>query len=164
MNAALFIPLVMLFARRGNATLKALWMLALLPLNGALAAPAAVSLSVDPFEGGFSYSFFSDDPVFVSMGATSCLFIGAITISQTMKFGLTGCLQGVGAMKEVMTASIVSFSAVNLSVLAFTVFVLKMGVWGAWTGSLASQTVQALMLWRYTRKLDAFNESIPYAS
>ena len=114
--------------------------------------------------GKWFYSFFSDDPVFVSMGATSCLFIGAITISQTMKFGLTGCLQGVGAMKEVMTASIVSFSAVNLSVLAFTVFVLKMGVWGAWTGSLASQTVQALMLWRYTRKLDAFNESIPYAS
>ena len=109
------------------------------------------------FGGRWFYGFFSDDPVFISMGATSCLFIGVITLSQTMKFTYTGCLQGVGAMKEVMTASIVSFSLVNLGVLAFTVFVLKMGVWGAWTGSLCSQTVQAFMLWRYTKKLDAFN-------
>ena len=113
--------------------------------------------------GRWFYGFFSDDPVFISMGATSCLFIGAITISQTMKFALTGCMQGVGAMKEVMTASIVSFSVVNLGVLAFTVFILKMGVWGAWIGSLASQTVQALMLWRYTGKLEAFDESVPAA-
>ena len=125
---------------------------------------SAVVLGLAIVAGGrWFYGFFSDDPVFISMGATSCLFIGAITISQTMKFALTGCMQGVGAMKEVMTASIVSFSVVNLGVLAFTVFILKMGVWGAWIGSLASQTVQALMLWRYTGKLEAFDESVPAA-
>ena len=90
------------------------------------------------------------------MGATSCLFIGFITLGQTMKFTYAGCLQGVGAMKEVMTASIISFAVVNLSVLAVTVFVLKIGVWGAWIGSLAAQTVQAAMLWIYIRKNDAF--------
>ena len=106
--------------------------------------------------GGWFYGFFSDDPEFVRLGAISCYFIGVITLSQTMKFAYVGILQGVGAMKEVMKASIISFAVVNLSVLAVCVFVLKMGVWGAWTGSLASQTVQAFMLFRYTKKLDAF--------
>ena len=111
------------------------------------------------FGGRWFYGFFSEDPQFISMGATSCIFIGAITISQTLKFAYVGCLQGVGAMKEVMKASIVSFAGVNLGVLAVTVFILKMGIWGTWTASLASQTVQAFMLWRYTRKLEAFNIS-----
>ena len=106
--------------------------------------------------GRWFYGFFSDDPDFISMGQISCLFIGVITLSQTMKFALTGCLQGVGAMKEIMKASIISFAVVNLGVLAFTVFVLNIGIWGAWTASLASQTVQAFMLWRATKKQDAF--------
>ena len=106
--------------------------------------------------GRWFYGFFSDDPEFISMGATSCIFIGLITLSQTMKFMYSGCLQGVGAMKEVMTASIFSFAIVNLGVLAFCVFVLKIGIWGAWIGSLTSQTVQCFILYRYTKKLDAF--------
>jgi Na+-driven multidrug efflux pump len=61
-------------------------------------------------------------------------------------------------MKEVMTSSIVSFGLVNLGVLSFCVFVLHMGIWGAWIGSLASQTVQALMCMYYTRKIDVFKE------
>ena len=120
---------------------------------------AAISLGAIIMAGGrWFYSFFSADPEFISMGATSCLFIGVITVSQTLKFSYAGCLQGVGAMKEVMTASIISFALVNLGVLAVCVFVFKLGVWGAWTGSLASQTVQAIMLWRYTKKIEAFQE------
>ena len=61
-------------------------------------------------------------------------------------------------MKEVMTSSIVSFGLVNLGVTSFCVFVLHMGIWGAWIGSLASQTVQALMCMYYTRKIDVFKE------
>ena len=106
--------------------------------------------------GRWFYGFFSDDSDFINMGQISCLFIGVITLSQTMKFALTGCLQGVGAMKEIMKASIISFAVVNLGILAFTVFVLNIGIWGAWTASLASQTVQAFMLWRATKKQDAF--------
>ena len=106
--------------------------------------------------GRWFYGFFSDDPDFINMGQISCLFIGVITLSQTMKFALTGCLQGVGAMKEIMKASIIYFAVVNLGILAFTVFVLNIGIWGAWTASLASQTVQAFMLWRATKKQDAF--------
>ena len=125
---------------------------------------AAVVLGVMIIAGGrWFYSFFSKDPDFISMGATSCLFIGFITLGQTMKFTYAGCLQGVGAMKEVMTASIISFAVVNLSVLAVTVFVLKMGVWGAWIGSLAAQTVQAAMLWWYIKKNEAFKVSVPAA-
>jgi Na+-driven multidrug efflux pump len=122
-----------------------------------LCGASAVVLGLCIAMGGkWFYGFFSDDPEFIAMGQTSCLFIGVITLSQSMKFALTGCLQGVGAMKEVMKASIVSFAVVNLGVLAFTVFVLQMGIWGAWISSLAAQTVQALMLWRYTRTIDAF--------
>lgn len=119
----------------------------------------AVPLGLAIILGGrWFYGFFSSDPEFIHMGAVSCIFIGVITLSQTLKFSYTGCLQGVGAMKEVMRASIISFAGVNLGVLALTVFVLDMGIWGAWTGSLASQTFQAFMLWRYTKKLDAFKE------
>ncbi len=125
-----------------------------------LGAIAAIILGVMIVTGGrWFFSFFSKEPEFISMGGTSCLFIGAITLSQTMKFVYAGCLQGVGAMKEVMKASIVSFAMVNLSIIVITVFVLKIGIWGAWTGSLVAQTVQAIMLWRYTKTLDAFRET-----
>ena len=102
------------------------------------------------------YGFFSDSPDFITMGAKSCLFIGAITLVQTLKFAYTGCLQGVGAMKEVMKVNILSFGVVNLSVLAFCVFVLGIGIWGVWIGSLTMQTFQTVMLRRYTKKMDAF--------
>ena len=124
-----------------------------------LSAVSALILAALFILGGRTFfGFFSNEAEFISIGAKSCLFIGAITISQTLKFAYVGCLQGVGAMKEVMRASIVSFAFVNLSVLAVCVFVLKMGIWGVWTGSLVSQTVQAIMVWNYTQKLDAFKE------
>lgn len=120
---------------------------------------AAVVLGLIIIAGGRTfYGFYSDDPEFISLGAKSCLFIGAITLSQTMKFAYTGVLQGVGAMKEVMKSSILSFGVVNLCVLAFCVFVLKIGIWGAWIGTLASQTFQTLMCMRYTKKIDVFKE------
>ena len=126
-----------------------------------LTAVSSVVLGLAIALGGrWYYSFFSDDPEFISIGAKSCLFIGVIALSQTMKFAYVGILQGVGAMKEVMKASIVSFSIVNLGVLAFCVFVLKWGVWGAWTGSLCSQTVQAFMLFRYIKKNPALNPDL----
>lgn len=122
-----------------------------------LGAISAVVLGLIIIAGGrWFYAFFSDDPEFISMGVTSCMFIGAITLSQTMKFVYTGCLQGIGAMKEVMKASIISFSVVNLSIVAITVFVLKLGIWGAWTGSLVAQTVQAIMLWYYIKQSEEF--------
>lgn len=114
---------------------------------------AAIILAVVIMSGGrWFYSFFSHDGDFVNMGTISCFFIGAITLSQTLKFVFSGCLQGIGAMHEVMVASIVSFGLVNLSTLALFVLILKVGIWGVWTASLISQSVQAIMLYNYIRK------------
>ncbi len=119
---------------------------------------AAVGLSILTVVGGkWFFSFFSDDPEFIRLGAISCIFIGVITLAQTLKFVYSGCLQGVGAMHEVMVASIVSFAGVNLITLVFFVLVFKIGLWGVWISSLLSQTVQAFMLYRYVRKSKAYN-------
>lgn len=119
---------------------------------------AAVVLSILTVVGGkWFFSFFSDDPEFIRLGAISCIFIGVITLAQTLKFVYSGCLQGVGAMHEVMVASIVSFAGVNLITLIFFVLVFKIGLWGVWISSLLSQTVQAFMLYRYVRKSKAYN-------
>ena len=118
---------------------------------------AAVVLSILTVVGGkWFFSFFSDDPEFIRLGAISCIFIGVITLAQTLKFVYSGCLQGVGAMHEVMVASIVSFAGVNLITLIFFVLVFKIGLWGVWISSLLSQTVQAFMLYRYVRKSKAY--------
>ena len=119
----------------------------------------AVVLAVIIISGGrWFYMFFSDDDVFVRMGSVSCLFIGVITLSQTLKFVYSGCLQGVGAMHEVMVASIVFFSGVNVCTLAVFVLVLKMGLWGVWLSALLAQSTQALMLYHYIRKSKAYTE------
>lgn len=119
---------------------------------------AAVGLAILTVVGGkWFFSFFSDDPEFIRLGAISCIFIGVITLAQTLKFVYSGCLQGVGAMHEVMVASIVSFAGVNLITLIFLVLVFKVGLWGVWISSLLSQTVQAFMLYRYVRKSKAYN-------
>lgn len=106
--------------------------------------------------GRWFFGFFSKDPEFVTMGAISCIFIGVITLSQTLKFVYSGCLQGVGAMKEVMIASIVSFAGVNLLSLAVLVLVFRVGIWGVWIATFLSQTTQAVMLYRYVNKSKAY--------
>lgn len=107
--------------------------------------------------GKFYYSFFSSDETFISMGVISCIFIGVITLSQTLKFVYSGCLQGVGAMHEVMVASIVSFAGVNLCTLAILILIFHVGLWGVWTGTFLSQTVQAIILYFYLRKSPAYS-------
>ena len=61
---------------------------------------AAISLGVLIILcGRWFYGLYSDDPEFISLGAKSCIFIGVISLSQTLKFAYTGVLQGVGAVK-----------------------------------------------------------------
>ena len=108
--------------------------------------------------GKFFFSFFSTDEAFVTTGAYSCLFIGVITLFQTLKFINNGCLQGVGMMKEVMFCSIVSVAGVNLLLVSLLVLVFHLGIWGVWTGTLASQATQAFMPWHFIRKSPVFSE------
>lgn len=106
--------------------------------------------------GKWFFGFFSDDPEFIRMGAISCIFIGVITLSQTLKFVYSGCLLAVSAMKEVMIASIVSFAGVNLISLAILVLVFKVGLWGVWIATFLSQTTQAVILFSYVKKSEAY--------
>ncbi len=107
--------------------------------------------------GKLFFSFFSKEEAFVSTGAYSCLFIGVITLFQTLKFINNGCLQGIGRMKEVMFCSILSVGGVNLLLVLLLVLVFHIGIWGVWTGTLVSQAVQAFMLGRYIKKSPVFS-------
>ena len=123
---------------------------------------SAVILSVIIMTGGkYFFSFFSEEEAFVTTGAISCYMIGVITIFQTLKFINNGCLQGIGMMKESAFCSIVSFSCVNLTLVALTVLVFHWGIWGVWGGTLAGQAVQALMLRHYIAKTPVFSGNAP---
>ena len=111
---------------------------------------SAVALGILIAAGGrLFFSFFSKEEAFIAMGACSAVFIGVITISQTLKFICNGCLQGMGMMKQSMYSSVVAFTAVNLGTVALTVLVLHMGIWGVWLGTFLGQTVQAVMLYSF---------------
>ena len=99
--------------------------------------------------GRFFFSFFSSEEKFIAMGTRSAIFIGVITIAQTLKFIYNGCLQGMGRMKQSMFSSVIAFTAVNLGAVALSVLVLHMGIWGVWLSTLFCQTVQALMLYHF---------------
>ena len=117
-------------------------------ING-LAVGGLIILSAKWF-----YGFFSEDPEFIALGASSCVLIGIVTLPQTLKFVFNGCLQGVGAMKEVMIASIFAFSLINLASVALVVLVLHLGVRGVWFSTIAAQTTQAVLLYYFIRKND----------
>ena len=115
----------------------------------------AVALALVIIAGGrWFFGFFSEDEKFIEMGTISCCIIGIITLAQTLKFVYSGYLQGIGAMKQVMVASIVAFTGVNLTTLAVFVLVLHSGIWGVWISSLLSQSVQAIILYIYVRKAE----------
>ncbi len=117
-----------------------------------LGMTCAVILGILIAVGGRAfYTFFSDDEVFVRMGAISAILIGVICISQTLKFIYSGCLQGMGMMKQAAFCSIIAFTAVNLVSVLLTVMVFRMGIWGVWLSSFLNQTVQAAMLYYYVR-------------
>ena len=130
-----------------------------------LGMTCAAVLAVIIIGGGkFFFSFFSKDEAFVSIGAASCLFIGVITLFQTMKFINNGCLQAVGMMKEIMFSSIIAFSCVNLILVALLVLVFHIGIWGVWIGTLFAQATQALLLRRYILKSGLFTGTGPVGS
>ena len=130
-----------------------------------LGMTCAAVLAVIIIGGGKSFfSFFSKDETFVSIGAISCLFIGVITLFQTMKFINNGCLQAVGMMKEIMFSSIIAFSCVNLILVALLVLVFHIGIWGVWIGTLFAQATQALLLRRYILKSGLFTGTEPVAN
>ncbi|MBQ6111067.1 MAG: MATE family efflux transporter [Synergistaceae bacterium] len=107
--------------------------------------------------GRLFFSFFSQEQEFIAMGTSSAVFIGVITVSQTLKFIFNGCLQGMGMMKQSMFCSLVAFSAVNLGSVALSVLILDMGIRGVWVSTFLCQTVHAMMLYyfiRHTRKGD----------
>ena len=106
--------------------------------------------------GRWYYGFFSSDPEYIRIGAISCILIGCITPVQTMKFICSGCLLGVGAMRENMIASVISFSCANLGSLIILVLIFHTGIWGVWSAALFSQTVQTAILAHFIRKNPAF--------
>ena len=101
--------------------------------------------------GRFFFSLFSREEEFIAMGASSAIFIGVITLSQTLKFIYNGCLQGMGMMKESMYCSVIAFSVVNLGAVALTVLVLHMGIWGVWSSTFLCQMVHAMMLYYFIK-------------
>ena len=101
--------------------------------------------------GRLFFSFFSQEETFITMGATSAIFIGVITLVQTLKFIYNGCLQGMGRMKEAMFSSVIAFSVVNLGMVGLTVLVMGMGIWGVWISTFLNQTCHALMMYYYLR-------------
>ena len=107
--------------------------------------------------GKWFYGFFSNDPKFIATGAGSCALIGIASIAQTQKFVFNGCLLGVGAMREVMIASILGYSFINLGTVALTVLVLHWGIWGVWLSVILSQSVQAVVLFNFIRRNKAFS-------
>lgn len=110
---------------------------------------SAAVLAVIIIVGGRAYfGLFSDDEEFISTGALTCIIIGIVTLFQTLKFIYTGCLLAVSAMKDVMRASVISFSVVNIGMLLILIFVFRSGIWGVWIASLSAQAAQALMLKR----------------
>ena len=125
----------------------------------------AVVLAVLFAGGGRTFfAFFSKEEAFVTTGAYSCIFIGVITIFQTLKFIYNGFLQGVGMMKEAAFCSIAAFSCVNLLMVALLVLVLHWEIWGVWIGSLVSQFTHAFMLRRYIAKAPVFSGVKPEES
>jgi MATE family multidrug resistance protein len=112
----------------------------------------AVALGIAMATGGrLFFSFFSSEEEFIAMGAASAIFIGVISIPQTLKFINNGCLQGMGMMKQSMFCSVIAFTVVNLGSVVLTVFVFHMGIWGVWISTLLCQTSQALMLYYFIK-------------
>ena len=122
---------------------------------------AAVLAVIIMLGGRWFFSFFSTEAAFVTTGTISCIFIGVITLFQTMKFINNGCLQGVGMMREVMLCSVIAIAGVNLTLVGLLVLVFRLGIWGVWTGTLVSQATQALLLKRYIVKSGLFSGSAP---
>ncbi len=105
--------------------------------------------------GRLFFGLFSDSKAFIMLGTASAVFIGFNTIVQTTKFSYMGFLQGVGAMKQVMVSSL-WIAVFNPLLLVILVNMLGMGLYGVWIASLASQTLQAVVLIYYYRKNKEF--------
>ena len=73
-----------------------------------------------------------------------------------MKFICSGCLLGVGAMRENIIASVISFTCANLGSLIILVLIFHTGIWGVWSAALFSQTVQTAIPAHFIRKHPAF--------
>ena len=67
-------------------------------------------------------------------------------------------------MKQLMLSSILSFTCVNLILVAVLILVFHIGIWGVWIGLLLAQMTQAFLLYYFVRKSGMFTGKNPASS
>lgn len=100
------------------------------------------------------FKLFSNDPEFIQIGTYVCMIIAIIAPIQTAKIIYTGCLQGLGKMKETMISSLIAVTIAQPVFCYIFIILLKLGVWGVWIPIFASQLIGLIMSYSFYRKAE----------
>jgi putative MATE family efflux protein len=88
--------------------------------------------------------FFSDDPEVVRQAAMALRLVAIAQPSMAINLVLAGALRGAGDTRWVTYITGISVWVVRLSIAAYCVFVLDLGLLGAWMGMLADIFVRSI--------------------
>ncbi|MFP4456220.1 MAG: MATE family efflux transporter [Clostridia bacterium] len=102
---------------------------------------------------------FTDDPGVIEQGAKALRLIALAQPSIAINLVLSGALRGAGDTRWVTYITASSVWVVRLTIAAFCVFVLEMGIIGAWLGMLFDIVVRSIMFsiryakgkWKYLK-------------
>ena len=97
-------------------------------------------------------TLFTDDPTTIAMSAGLLLILAVIQPIQTSQLIMSGCLRGAGDTRFVALTMLITVALVRPLFSLFLVFVMDMGLQGAWYAIIADQVLRLAMLYgRFAR-------------
>ena len=102
------------------------------------------------------FQIYTADASLLPMGTVILLFVAVVSFPEAHQLIAAGALRGVGMTTHVAVYSFVSIALLRPLLTAFFLYVLDMGLVGAWCALAIDQFLRAgaasALLWRYARR------------
>jgi len=114
-----------------------------------------MALIVSLFLAAFSFfarywfpAFFTDDRYIIEMAATLLIILAVLQPVQTTQLVMGGCLRGAGDTRFVALTMLLCVAFIRPTFSAMMVFMLGLGIQGAWIAVIVDQGLRLIMLTR----------------
>ena len=108
-------------------------------------------------------SCYTDDAQVLALGSVVMVIVAAVSFPEAHAMICAGILRGSGKTSQVAAYSFVSITVLRPLITAFMLYVLNLGLVGAWLALAIDQSLRAMISWNLTGRLLVVSEKLSVA-
>ena len=105
-------------------------------------------------------SCYTDDAQVLALGSVVMVIVAAVSFPEAHAMICAGILRGSGKTSQVAAYSFVSITVLRPLITAFMLYVLNLGLAGAWLALAIDQSLRAMISWNLTGRLLVVSEKL----